>query len=88
MRRLRLPLLLTILVGTTVIGCRSIALPSLWPQGSVQQQQFEAQRFNPMPEPDTAPAIVGASGREYERPVAEPSRARWDPRTWFSGWHR
>jgi hypothetical protein len=77
-----------ILTGLLLAGCRSVAMPTLYAPGSVQQQQYEAQRFDPLPEPDTAPEIVGARGREYERPVAQPSRARWDPRTWVRrfGW--
>ena len=88
MHKLRFALLLAALGGTMITGCQSIATPTLYPPGTVQQQQFNAQRFDPFPEPDTAPEIVGARGREYSKPVAEPSRARWNPTTWFSGWHR
>ncbi len=67
-------------------GCRSTAMPTLAPQGSVAQQQYNAQRFDPQPEPDTAPEIVGARGRESEFPVSQPSRGRWDPRSWVQRW--
>jgi hypothetical protein len=72
----------TILSIATLAGCASIEPPMLAPRGDAAMQRFEAQRFDPLPEPDVGPEIVGARGREYERPVAQPSRARWDPRTW------
>jgi hypothetical protein len=75
-----------VLAMPLVAGCQSVAMPTLYPQGSVSQQQYNAQRFDPLPEPDTAPAIVGGRGRESEYPVAAPSRSRWDPRTWVQRW--
>ena len=80
--RLRNTIFLALLAGSITAGCRCVAPPTLYPQGTVQQQQYNAQRFDPYPEPDTAPEIVGARGRENEYPVAQPSRSRWDPRTW------
>jgi hypothetical protein len=71
-----------LVVAVCAAGCRSVAPPTLAPQGDAAYQQYNAQRFDPLPEPDSAPEIVGARGREYERPIAAPSRARWDPRTW------
>jgi hypothetical protein len=70
------------LTFAVLVGCRSVEPPTLAPRGDVATQRFEAQRFDPLPEPDVAPEIVGGRGREYDRPVAQPSRARWDPRTW------
>jgi hypothetical protein len=85
--RSRFPALSVLIVSALLAGgCRSVQPPSFYPPGSAAQQQYEAQRFDPLPEPDTAPEIVGARGREYERPVAQPSRARWDPRTWVQRW--
>jgi hypothetical protein len=81
--RLHVSLLTSVLVcGLGLAGCRNIATPTLAPQGDTAYQQYNAQRFDPLPEPDTAPEIVGARGREYEKPISLPSRARWDPRTW------
>jgi hypothetical protein len=77
--------LLTTVVAVGLIGlagCRSVATPTLAPQGDTAYQQYNAQRYDPFPEPDSAPEIVGARGREYEKPISSPSRARWDPRTW------
>jgi hypothetical protein len=72
----------TVILAMAVLsGCRSTQTPTLDP-GPLAYQRYNAQRYDPFPEPDTAPEIVGARGREYDRPVAQPSRARWDPRTW------
>lgn len=84
---LRHALLMTALFACVgACGCRSVEMPTWYPRGTVQQQQYEAQRFDPLPEPDTAPEIVGARGREQQFPVAQPSRSRWDPRTWVQRW--
>ena len=77
---------MAILSAVLLSGCQSVEPPSLYPRGTVSQQQYDAQRFDPYPEPDTAPEIVGARGRENEYPVAQPSRSRWDPRTWVQRW--
>lgn len=76
----------TVIASFGATGCRSVEMPTLYPKGTVQQQRYDAQRFDPLPEPDTAPEIVGARGREQQFPVAQPSRARWDPRTWVQRW--
>jgi hypothetical protein len=80
---LRVSLLTSVaVVSIGLAGCQSVATPTLAPQGDMAYQQYNAQRYDPFPEPDTAPEIVGARGREYEKPISSPSRARWDPRTW------
>ena len=84
--RLRNLVSMWIVAVALLAGCRSVAMPTLYPQGSVAEQQYNAQRFDPQPEPDTAPTIVGGRGRESEFPVAQPSRSRWDPRTWVQRW--
>ena len=85
MRQLHL-VSIAILAASLLAGCKSVAMPTLYPQGTVAEQQYNAQRFDPQPEPDTAPEIVGSRGRESEFPVAQPSRSRWDPRTWVQRW--
>lgn len=85
MRNLR-PHVLWIALCLAVCGCRSMERPSLcWPGPSAYQQQ-KAQRFDPYPENDIAPPVVGGRPIDYMEPVAEPSRARWDPRTWVQRW--
>ncbi|MBX3411888.1 MAG: membrane or secreted protein [Pirellulales bacterium] len=51
---------------------------------SEQQQRATAQRFDPYPENDTGPPILGGRPLGYREPIAEPSRARWNPSTWFN----
>jgi hypothetical protein len=58
-------------------GCASVARPSLAHPGSAPVQQSRAVRFDPYPENEPGPALVGVRPREYEKPIAEPSRARW-----------
>jgi hypothetical protein len=80
---MRTAVLTCVLVAAAgLCGCRSTQTPTLDP-GPLAAQRYDAQRYDPLPEPDTAPEIVGARGREYDRPVAQPSRARWNPRTWM-----
>jgi hypothetical protein len=83
--RLRPSSFASIVLVVLLAGCQSVSWP-LFGQGSVREQQYNAQRWDPLPEPDSAPEIVGARGREYEKPVAQPSRARWDPRSWVQRW--
>lgn len=65
-------------------GCSSqtIARPNWLNPGPAAYQQGRAHRFDPYPENDTGPAIAGGRPMEYDRPPAEPSRARWLP-SWF-----
>ena len=72
------------------VGCR--ATPPNWGNpGSAQYQQSQAQRFDPYPENEPGPQIVGARPMEYDKPPAEvlrvqppidPLRARWLPWNW------
>ncbi len=64
-------------------GCNSNGGTNLFCPGPAAYQQRRAERFDPYAERETGPEIVGARPREYERPVAEPARARWLP--WNTG---
>jgi len=57
--------------------------PRLFHPGTAEQQQQRATRFDPYAENDIAPAIAGARPREYDKPLAEPARARWEKRNSF-----
>lgn len=65
-------------------GCRGTRLPNWCYPGPADYQQNAAQRFDPYPENDVGPPVDGGRPMQYETPVAEPSRARWNPRTWVS----
>jgi hypothetical protein len=66
-----------VLMLLCLAGCQSTAKPSLLHPGSAQTQQNRAVRFDPYPENEPGPTMVGVRPRGYENPIAEPSRARW-----------
>jgi hypothetical protein len=55
-------------------GCADIAVPRLFHPGSEDYQQSRAERFDPYPEPDVAPDIVGGRPLQYIRPAAPAER--------------
>ena len=84
-------LLTTAALATVVAGCRNLAPPNFAYPGTAEYQQSMAQRFDPYPENESGPAIVGARPMEYEKPPAEvlrvqppvdPLRSRWLPWNW------
>lgn len=78
---------IALLLGTLVAaGCRTTETPQFYTNRNAAEQQAVAQRFDPYPETDVGPQALGSRPRDYQKPVAEPSRARWDPRTWVSRW--
>jgi hypothetical protein len=68
-------LLALIIIG--LAGCQSTSPPSLTHPGSAKAQQNQAVRFDPYPENEMGPAMVGVRPRAYENPIPEPARARW-----------
>lgn len=70
-----------VLVAATSAGCAGGPLMN---PPSEQQQRATAQRFDPYPENDTGPPVLGGRPLGYREPIAEPSRARWNPATWFN----
>jgi len=67
-----------------VSGCQSISPPRWFRPGTSQVQRAEAHRFDPFPENEPGPEILGGRPRGYTDPPAEPSRARWQ--TWSRKW--
>jgi hypothetical protein len=57
-------------------GCGSLARPDWYHPGTARTQQLRAQRFDPYAEDEPGPTIVGARPREFQKPLAEPLRAR------------
>jgi len=72
-----------LLVAAASTGCGGGAASAFLNPPSEDQQRATAQRFDPYPENDTGPAILGGRPLGYREPIAEPSRARWNPSTWF-----
>jgi hypothetical protein len=76
MKRLRLVALAAVIAAGT-FGCQGAPSTYVRP-GPVEYQQARAQRFDPYPENDTGPPIVGGRPREFENPPPEVQRARPD----------
>ena len=72
-------LLWTILWTAGAGGCCGLSLPDWSHPGSAAYQQQKAERFDPYPENEPGPQVVGARPREYQKPSPEPSRARQLP---------
>ncbi len=70
---LGLLLILAIALG----GCKGLKGPNWLHPGPASNQQKQAERFDPYPDPQIAPEVVGGRPREYTNPVPEPERARW-----------
>jgi hypothetical protein len=61
----------------TLAGCQSTAPPDLRHPGSAQVQRNRAVRFDPYPENEPGPAMIGVRPRDYENPISETARSRW-----------
>ena len=65
-------------------GCASMPLPDWHRPGRLEEQRTRALVFDPYPENEGGPAIPEARPRDYQKPFAEPGRARWyQPWTWW-----
>lgn len=80
---------LVLLVGNA--GCRNLASPNWFHPGPAEYQQARAQHYDPYPENEPGPELVGVRPREYENPRAEvlrvqprlnPLNAGWLPWNW------
>ena len=61
------------------VGCQGLAAPPIFNPGPAELQQARAERFDPYPENEPGPEIVGGRPLDYDRPPAEPLRSRWLP---------
>ena len=67
--------ILTLVLVGLAGGC--VSGPRWLHPGPAQYQQQKAVQFDPYPYNDICPAVVGARPRDYDKPLAEPARARW-----------
>jgi hypothetical protein len=83
---------LGLIVAAATAGCRGLAPPNWFHPGSAEYQQSQAQQFDPYPETDPGPTIVGARPLEYDKPPAEVLRVQpprdqlrpgWLPWNWW-----
>ena len=84
--------ILIVTVATLATGCGSLARPNWLHPGPTAYQQSMAQQYDPYPENEPGPAMTGVRPRGYEKPIAEPLRARpqenasgsrWLPWNWL-----
>jgi hypothetical protein len=77
--------LLFVVASCAAVGCRGTAQPQLFGPGSAQQQQHQAQQFDPYPETDVGPSVEGGRPEGYTTPAPEATRGttnRWTM-PWF-----
>jgi len=60
-------------VCCAMVGCRNMFW---WNRGPVEAQRQWSQAFDPFPDPDIGPEVVGARPEEFAEPIAEPLRSR------------
>jgi hypothetical protein len=78
--------LLASLAFLAAAGCQSVAPPNIYDPGPLDYQRSSAQRFDPYTDQEIGPDVVGGRPRDFDKPIAEPSRARWNPFTWANRW--
>ncbi len=66
-----------VLCTIALAGCQHLARPDWTQPGSAASQQARALRYDPYPENEPGPALVGARPRAYQVGTPEPSRSRW-----------
>ncbi len=65
--------LIAVLLVLPACGC-GLGMPNVVKPKSVEYQQARARIFEPYPENEPGPPVVGARPREYQNPVPEPDR--------------
>ena len=65
-----------IVAAVSLSGCRGIYVPSFQGPGSADYQRAWAQRYDPYPENQVGPEVLGGRPREFEETRSEPQRAR------------
>jgi hypothetical protein len=65
-----------------IVGCSHTAGPCWLHPGAAKTQQNRALRYDPYPENEPGPTMVGVRPREYQKPPPETSRARWQLGNW------
>jgi hypothetical protein len=71
-----------LLVFGTLGGCARTAGPCWLHPGPEKCQQTRALRYDPYPENEPGPEMVGVRPRDYQKPPPETSRPRWQLGNW------
>jgi hypothetical protein len=70
--------LVAVLVAAGMLaGCRDISGPNWTHPGTTEEQRAWAERYNPYPETNIGPDVVGGRPREFQNQISEPARSRW-----------
>ncbi len=69
-------ILLLIALSVVLPTCGCLATPNIFQPGTEAHQQTRAQIFDPYPENEPGPPVVGGRPREYENPPAEVTRVQ------------
>jgi hypothetical protein len=73
------------LLAALAAGCArndgSLGTPRLFAPGTALDQQRNAIRYDPYPENEAGPRLTGVRPREYDRPIPEVDRSRWQNAT-------
>ncbi len=73
----RLPIIVGLMVTLLAGGCSStIRKPRLRSPGTAPVQRYNATQFDPYPQNDVGPAIVGGRPKDFQLPPDEVVRAR------------
>lgn len=82
--------LLTISLLVSTLGCSAdrssilgLSRPQWFQPGSLDYQRNTASLHDPFPDNDVAPEVVGGRPREFQKPLAEPVRNRWQSDSWW-----
>ena len=71
---------LILLLMTPLCGCAGYASPRISHPGGASLQQSRAVAFDPYPDPDAGPEVVGGRPLAYDQPVPAAVQAqRWQP---------
>ncbi len=67
---------LLILATLSLSGCRGLYCPTLQGPGTADEQRKWAQRYDPYPESQVGPDVLGGRPREFDVTRSETQRAR------------
>ena len=67
---------LPIVVALCLAGCRGVHRPRLQGPGTAESQRQWAQIYDPYPEGEVGPDVMGGRPRDFDVARAEPQRAR------------
>ena len=77
MRGMHVVIVVVLIAAGASSGCYSVPGPDWHQPGTANYQRAVAERFDPYPENETGPAVVGVRPRDYQKAIPEVDRSRW-----------